>query len=190
MKGKKMIDAIAQNAVDKMQKSVNALKNELAKLRTGRAHPGLVEGVKVSYYGNLTPLSQMANITVEDPRTLSITPWEKNLVPVIEKAIMASNLGLNPSSVGAVIRVPLPPLTEERRKVLAKLVREETEKARIAIRNVRREANQDGKDLLKAKDITEDELHGVEDRIQKLTDQFIKEVDKICEEKEKDLMKV
>lgn len=185
-----MIDDIANAAVSKMQKSVSALKSELSKLRTGRAHPSLLDNIKVSYYGNTTPLNQVANVSVEDARTLTVTPWEKSMLAEIEKAIMAANLGLNPTSAGMIIRVPLPPLTEERRKSLAKLVRAEGETARVAIRNIRRDANQECKELQKAKQITEDDMHKAEERIQKLTDQYIKEVDQVCGEKEKDLMNV
>lgn len=178
------------DAKNRMIKSIATLKNELAKLRTGRAHPGLLEHVKVDYYGNLTPLSQVATINVENARMLTVTPWEKNMVPVIEKAIQTSDLGLNPATAGQVIRVPLPPLTEERRKELARVVRDEAEKAKVAIRNVRREANQSLKDLLKEKSVSEDEERRAQNNIQKITDEHISEVDKMSSQKEKDLMSI
>ncbi len=183
-----MIDDTVNEAQGKMQKSINAFKSELSKLRTGRAHPSLLEHLKVSYYGTDTPLSQVATIGVENARTLTVTPWEKNLVQDVEKAIMTSDLGLNPATSGMVIRVPLPALTEERRKDLTRVVRDEAEKARIAIRNIRRDANNDFKELLKAKDITEDDERRAEMSVQKVTDTSIADVDAIAAEKEKDLM--
>lgn len=144
----------------------------------------------VSYYGNETPLSQVANINVEDGRTLAVTPWEKGMIQEVEKAIMSANLGLNPMSAGNVIRVPLPPLTEETRKDMVKLVKDETEKARVAVRNIRRDANSDFRDLLKSKEITEDDERASADQIQKLTDQYIKSLDAVCADKEKELMEV
>lgn len=185
-----MINDIISDAQTRMQKSIAALKNELSKLRTGRAHPSLLEHIRVSYYGSDTPLSQVAAITVENARMLTVTPWEKNIVADVEKAIMKSDLGLNPSTAGTVIRIPLPPLTEERRRDLAKVVREEAERARISIRNIRREANTDFKDLLKAKDISEDEERKAEADVQKVTDKFIAEVEVVATEKEKDLMEI
>ena len=185
-----MIDDVIQDAKDRMEKSVDALSHGLSKLRTGRAHPSVLEHISIDYYGSATPLSQVANISVESARMLVVTPWEKNLVADIEKAIMTSDLGLNPSSAGSVIRVPLPPLTEERRRGLVKLVREEVEKARVAIRNIRREANQTFKELEKEKEITEDDVRRSGERIQQQTDQFIAKVDAIANEKEKDLMVV
>lgn len=185
-----MIDEIIKAATEKMQKTVGVLKSELSKIRTGRAHPSLLEQVMVSYYGNETPLSQVANINVEDGRTLAVTPWEKGMIQEVEKAIMSANLGLNPMSAGNVIRVPLPPLTEETRKDMVKLVKDETEKARVAVRNIRRDANSDFRDLLKSKEITEDDERASADQIQKLTDQYIKSLDAVCADKEKDLMEV
>lgn len=183
-----MINEIRADADKRMAKSIEALKNELSKLRTGRAHVSLLDHVTVDYYGNPTPLSQVANINVSDARTLTVSPWEKAMVPVVEKAILTSDLGLNPATSGSVIRVPLPPLTEERRKDMIKLVRHEGENARVAIRNIRRDANASLKGMLKDKEITEDEERQAEDSIQKLTDKHIAEVEKVLEVKEKDLM--
>lgn len=185
-----MINEIQQDTETRMKKSLDSLSSELAKMRTGRAHPSLVEHLPVSYYGTDTPLSQVASITVSDAQTLAITPWEKNLVPEIEKAIMNSNLGLNPATTGDVIRIPLPPLTEERRKEFVKLVKSECENARVSIRNIRRDANQQLKEMLKNKSITEDDEHRGEDSIQKVTDKFIGKVDKTLETKETELMSV
>jgi ribosome recycling factor len=185
-----MVDSIISEATQRMEKAIAAFKNELNKLRSGRAHPSLLEHVTVDYYGNETPIHQVANITVEDPRTLGITPWEKNLVPAIEKAIMKADLGLNPATSGSIIRVPLPAMTEDRRKEMIKLVRQEAEIARVSVRNARRDANASVKDLLKAKDISEDDERRAEERIQKLTDKFVKEVDDILAKKELDLMEV
>ncbi len=185
-----MIDDIQKRTAERMKKSIEALKHEFAKIRTGRAHPSLLEHVHVSYYGNEVPLSQAANVTAEDSRTLAITPWDKNMVQVIEKAILKSDLGLNPSSTGMVIRVPLPSLTEERRKDLIKIVRHEAENGRVAVRNIRRDANTELKSALKDKHISEDDEKRSEEQIQKLTDQFIKEIDKLLEEKEADLLAI
>lgn len=185
-----MINDIKRDADQRMKKSVEALRHELTKLRTGRAHTSLLDHITVSYYGNETPLNQVANVTVADARTLAITPWEKNMVQPIEKAIMNSDLGLNPATSGTMIRVPLPALTEERRRDLIKVVRGEGENARVAIRNIRRDANNDFKELLKAKDITEDEERRAQDDIQKLTDKYVQEVDQVLEAKEKDLMEI
>lgn len=179
-----------REAETRMKKSLDALHQEYAKLRTGRAHPSLLEHIKVSYYGNDTPLSQVATITVSDARTLTIRPWEKKSIPDIEKAIISSDLGLNPVTSGDELRVPLPPMTEERRKDLVKLVRAEAENARVAIRNIRRDANQTISQLLKEKEISEDDERKAQDRVQKLTDQFIAEVEKILGDKEKDVMAV
>lgn len=173
-----------------MRKSVEVLKQEFSKIRTGRAHTSLLDHIMVPYYGNETPLKQVANIAVEDSRTLTVTPWEKNLVPAIEKAILTSDLGLNPATSGTVIRIPLPALTEERRKDLVRVVRHEAEQGRVAIRNIRRDANNELKEALKEKLISEDHEHQAIDRIQTLTDRFIKEVDKQLQEKEKDLLSV
>lgn len=185
-----MINEISQDAEKRMVKSIESLKNELMKLRTGRAHPSLLEHIKVSYYGTDTPLNQVANITVESSRMLTVTIWEKDLTSLVEKAIRSSDLGLNPSSTGTVIRVPLPPLTEERRRDLVKVIRDQAEDARVAVRNIRRDANQTLKDLLKEKEITEDDAHRAEANIQKLTDKYIGEIDKIIETKEADLMTI
>lgn len=185
-----MISDIQQNAAKRMAKSVEALKHEFSKIRTGRAHPSLLDQIMVPYYGVDTPLSQVANVATEDSRTLTVTPWEKTMVKAVEKAIMASDLGLNPSSNGNVIRIPLPPLTEERRRDLVKVVKQEAENGRVAVRNIRRDANSEIKDALKEKMISEDEARAAEDKIQKLTDQYIKEIEKHLEEKEADLMSI
>lgn len=185
-----MIEEIKQDAATRMSKSIDALKHELAKIRTGRAHTSLLDHITVEYYGSEVPLSQVANINVEDSRTLSVTPWEKPMVQVIEKAIMTSDLGLNPATAGTVIRVPMPPLTEERRKDLVKVVRHEAEGARVAVRNIRRDANNDFKTLLKEKEISEDEERRAQEDIQKLTDKHVANIDQLLEEKEKDLMEL
>lgn len=183
-----MIEAIKKDAASRMTKSTESLTQALAKIRAGRAHPSLLDQVMVPYYGSDVPLSQVANVGVEDSRTLTVTPWEKPMLAVIEKAIMTSDLGVNPASAGLIIRVPIPALTEERRKDMVKLVRAEAENGRIAIRNVRRDANGSAKDLLKEKEISEDESRSAEEAIQKLTDAAIKQVDTLLAEKEKDLM--
>lgn len=183
-----MIDAIQKRTAERMAKSIEALKHELAKIRTGRAHPSLLDHITVPYYGNEVPLSQTATIAIEDARTLTVTPWERNLVPAIEKAILTSDLGLNPTTAGAVIRVPMPPLTEQRRKDLIKVVRHEAENARVAIRNIRRDANNELKAALKEKLVSEDQERRSQEQIQKLTDQYIHDVDKLLEEKEADLL--
>jgi ribosome recycling factor len=183
-----MIDDIQQDAEQRMEKSVDALRGELRKLRTGRAHSSLLDHITVEYYGAEMPLNQAANIGVEDARTLTVKPWEKSMVPVVEKAIMNSDLGLNPATNGDLIRVPLPPLTEDRRKEMGKLVRQEAEKARVAVRNIRRDANSDLKGLLKEKEISEDDERAAEEAIQKLTDKYTGLVDQVAEEKEQDLM--
>jgi ribosome recycling factor len=185
-----MIDDIQKRTAERMSKSIEALRHELAKIRTGRAHPSLLDHITVSYYGNDVPLSQTANITVEDSRTLAVSPWERNMVQAIEKAIMTSDLGLNPSTAGTVIRVPMPALTEERRRDLTKVVRHEGENTRVAIRNIRRDANTELKNALKDKLVSEDAERRSQEQIQKLTDQFVKEVDVLLEEKEKDLMAI
>lgn len=185
-----MIDEIKQDAEKRMKKSIESLKSELTKLRTGRAHTSLLDHIHVAYYGNDVPLAQVASITVSDPRTLTVTPWEQNMVGPVEKAIIQSDLGLNPATSGKVIRVPLPPLTEERRKDMIRIVRQEGENARVAIRNIRRDANSDFKSLNKEKEITDDEMRQAEDDIQKLTDKYVSQIDKILEDKEKDLMEV
>ena len=185
-----MIADITRATEDRMKKSITSLKEVLMKLRTGRAHPSLLEHIMVDYYNNPTPLSQVANVSVENARTLTVTPWEKDMVVKIEKAIVTADLGLNPATAGTVIRVPLPALTEERRKDLTKVVRDEAEKARVAIRNIRREANTECKDLLKVKEIGEDEERRAQIEVQKITDKYIAEIDKIATEKEKDLMAI
>ena len=183
-----MAKQLIQDTEQRMRKCIDALKNELTRVRTGRASTGLIEHIKVSYYGNDTPLTQVANVTVEDARTLSVSPWEKDMVPVVEKAIRNADLGLNPMTTGNVIRVPLPQLTEDRRKDLIKIIREEGEKARVAVRNVRRDANTGIKDLLKAKSITEDDERRSETDIQKITDKIIADIDKLITDKEAELM--
>ncbi|OEF23943.1 ribosome recycling factor [Vibrio rumoiensis] len=185
-----MINDIKQDAQERMAKSVDALKTNLSKIRTGRAHPSILQGISVEYYGAPTPLSQVANIIAEDARTLAITVFDKELTPAVEKAIMKSDLGLNPMSAGTVIRVPLPPLTEERRKDLVKIVRAEAEGGRVAVRNIRRDANADFKSLLKDKDISEDEDRKAQDEIQKITDAAVKNIDEMLAVKEKELMEV
>lgn len=185
-----MINDIKKEAGDRMQKCVEALRSALTKIRTGRASSALLDHVRVDYYGSEVPLSQVANIVVEDARTISITPWEKNMVNVVEKAIMKSDLGLNPNTAGQIIRIIMPPLTEDRRRDLAKVVRGEAEGARVAIRAVRRDANQDIKELVKEKLISTDEEKRGETDIQKLTDQFVAKVDEMTAAKEKELMSI
>lgn len=185
-----MLEEIKKDASDRMGKSVVALKQELTKLRTGRAHTSLLDHITVDYYGSQVPLNQVSNVNVEDSRTLTVTPWEKQMVPVIEKAIMTSDLGLNPASAGTVIRVPLPALTEERRKDMIRVVRHEAEGGRIAIRNIRRDAIGGVKDLLKEKMIGEDDERRAEDEIQVITDTYIAEVDAVLAEKESELMEI
>lgn len=183
-----MINEIKKDAQERMEKSVEALKSQINKVRTGRPSPSLLDGIMVEYYGAATPLRQLANITAEDSRTLAITVFDRTLAPAVEKAIMASALGLNPSSAGTIIRVPLPPLTEERRKDLIKVVRNDAEQGRVSVRNARRDANDKIKALLKDKEISEDDERRAQDEIQKLTDNFIKKVDEALEQKEKELM--
>jgi ribosome recycling factor len=185
-----MIEDVKKDATERMSKCVAALKNELKKLRTGRASTSLLEHLRVEYYGSEVPLTQVANVAVEDARTLTVVPWEKQMVPVIEKAIMKSDLGITPATAGTVIRVPLPPLTEERRRDLTKVVKHEAENARVAIRNVRRDVNQDLKELLKEKLVSEDDDRRAQEDVQKLTDKFVAEVDHVLAEKEKELMQV
>ena len=185
-----MIDDVVKDARSRMNKSIDALKSELAKIRTGRAHVSVLDHIHVDYYGSEVPLSQVAKLTTEDARTLTVTPWEKDMVGKIEKAIMTSDLGLNPASAGTVIRVPMPPLTEERRRELGKVVRHEGENTKIAIRNIRRDANNDLKAFLKEKEISEDEERSGQDTIQKLTDERVAQVDQIVADKEKELMEV
>jgi ribosome recycling factor len=183
-----MLSTIKQDAQQRMLKSVEALRHELQRLRTGRASVALVEHLKVNYYGSDVPISQVANIVVADARSLTITPWEKNLVQAVEKSIIASDLGLNPTTAGTVIRINLPALTEERRKELSKHVSHEGEAAKVAVRNIRRDAMHHVKELLKDKKITEDEERKAEDEIQKLTDKFVKDVDGVVKAKEDELM--
>jgi ribosome recycling factor len=185
-----MIADIRKDAETRMKKSIDSLRQELTKLRTGRAHTSLLDHITVDYYGSQMPLNQVASVTVPDARTLLIQPWEKNMVGPIEKAIMTSDLGLTPTTAGTAIRVPLPPLTEERRRDLIKVVKNEGEGAKVAIRNIRRDANNDFKTLLKDKDITEDEERRAQDDIQKLTDRFIGEVDQILAAKEAELSEI
>ena len=185
-----MLEDIKKDAADRMSKCVASLKNDLKKLRTGRASTNLLEHLRVDYYGSEVPLQQVANVAVEDSRTLTVVPWEKQMVPVIEKAIMKSDLGLMPATAGTVIRVPLPSLTEERRRELTKMVRHEGEGARVAIRNVRRDVLQEMKEMLKEKLISEDVERKAHDEVQKLTDKYVAEVDAVLAEKEKELMQV
>jgi len=185
-----MIDDILKDAKQRMQKSVESLESELSKLRTGRAHPSLLEHVKVDYYGAETPLSQVANINTDDARTLTVTAWEPPMVPAIEKAIINSDLGLNPNTAGTVIRVPVPPMTEERRRDMVKVVKGEAEGGRVAVRNVRRDANGDLKDLEKEKEISKDDLRKGEEAVQKLTDTAIADIDTLLKKKEDELMEV
>ncbi len=185
-----MIADIKKSAEDKMKKSVEALRADFGKVRTGRAHTGILDHVKVDYYGNPTPIAQVANISVMDAHTLGVQVWEKNLAPKVEKAIRDADLGLNPASMGEIIRVPMPPLTEERRKELVKLVRGEAENGKVAVRNIRRDAIAHLKDLLKNKEISEDDERRAQDDIQKLTDRYIAEAEKHLADKEKDLMAV
>lgn len=185
-----MIDDIKADAEKRMKKSLEALSAAFNKIRTGRAHPAILDSVHVNYYGQETPLKQVASVNVEDNRTLTVSPWEKNLIPTIEKAIMSSDLGLNPATSGDIIRVPMPMLTEDTRREMVKQAKHDAENARVAIRNARRDANNDLKDLEKEKEITEDDHRRGEDLIQKLTDQYIAEVDKALKSKEDDLMAV
>ncbi len=185
-----MIPELKKSTEQKMQKSLEALKNDLGKVRTGRAHAGILDHIQVDYYGSMMPLNQVANINLIDARTIGVTPWEKKLASVIEKAIRDSDLGLNPSSVGDTVRVPMPALTEERRRDLIKVVRGEAENARVAVRNLRRDANHALKEAMKAKTISEDDERRTEDDVQKLTDRHIAEIDKALAQKESDLMAV
>jgi ribosome recycling factor len=185
-----MIDDIKQEALNRMGKSIEAFKAELSKIRTGRAHPSLLNHIMVDFYGSEVPVGQAANITVEDARTLAVSPWDKSMVQVIEKAILSSDLGLNPSTAGTVIRVPMPPLTEERRKELVKVVRELAENARVAVRNIRRDANNDLKNLGKDKDISEDDEHRGQDLVQQVTNQSTDEIEALLQTKEQELMEI
>jgi ribosome recycling factor len=181
---------IKKTAEQKMAKSVEAFKHELAKIRTGRAHPGLLDQVHVDYYGSMVPISQVANVTLLDARTISVQPWEKGMGAKIEKAIRESDLGLNPAAQGDLLRVPMPPLTEERRKELTKVVRHAGEEAKVAVRNLRRDANEHAKKMLKDKQITEDDERRSQDEIQKLTDRTIAEIDKLIAAKEAEILAV
>jgi ribosome recycling factor len=184
------VTEIKKSTDQKMTKTVETLKSDLHKVRTGRAHAGILDHLQVDYYGNPTPLNQVANVSVLDARTLGVAPWEKNMVAVVEKAIRDSDLGLNPASVGEVVRVPMPPLTEERRKELIKVVKREAEDARVAVRNIRRDANHELKEQLKAKEISEDDERRAQDDVQKLTDSHIAEIEEVLAAKEADLMAV
>ena len=185
-----MIADVKKTAEQKMQKSVETLKTDLGKVRTGRAHTGLLDHIKVDYYGSMMPLNQVANVTLADAHTIAVQPWEKKMVQVVEKAIRESDLGVNPATASDVIRVPMPALTEERRKELVKVVHKEAEGTRVAIRNIRRDAIAHVKDLLKAKSVSEDDDRRAQEEIQKLTDRYIGEVDKSLHAKEADLMAV
>jgi ribosome recycling factor len=185
-----VLEEINKDAAERMHKSVESLRQDLVKVRTGRATTSLLDHVTVEYYGNPTPLNQVASVNVADARTLAVTPWEKTMVAAIEKAIIGSDLGLNPNTAGTTIRIPLPPLTEERRRDLVKVVRQEGEGAKVAVRNIRRDANQRLKEMLKQKEITEDDERRAQEAIQKLTDQHIADVDKVLEEKEAELMEI
>ncbi|WP_040975997.1 ribosome recycling factor [Necropsobacter massiliensis] len=183
-----MINEIKKDTQARMEKSLETFKGHIAKVRTGRAQPSLLDGIQVEYYGAATPLRQLANVVAEDARTLAVTVFDRSLISAVEKAILTSDLGLNPASAGTTIRVPLPPLTEERRRDLIKIVRGEAEQGKIAVRNVRRDANDQIKALLKEKEISEDEERKAQDEIQKITDTFVKKVDDVLAEKEKELM--
>lgn len=185
-----MINEIIKESDQRMSKTIEALHNELKGVRTGRANTSLLDGIMVDYYGSASALNQVANVAVQDSRTLTVTPWEKTMIEPVEKAIMTSNLGLNPVSAGMVIRIPLPPLTEERRKDLVKLVGQIAENSKIAIRNIRRDANTQLKNMLNDKDITEDDLRGAEKSVQDVTDKFVKQVDDVIADKEKELMEI
>jgi len=185
-----MLNEIQQDAGERMNKTIDSLENAFSKIRAGRAHPSLLEQIHVDYYGSMVPISQVANISAEDSRTLKVTPWEKDMVAVIEKAIMTSDLGLNPQTMGQVMRIPLPPLTEERRRELVRVVKDEAEQAKVAIRNIRRDANSDFKELLKEKEVSEDEARRAEDNIQKITDDHVKSVEDKLTHKEDSLLEI
>lgn len=185
-----MIDDIKADAKVRMGKSVDSFKQDLTKIRTGRAHPSLIDHLTVSYYGAETPLTQVANVSIQDSRTLQVQPWEKDMVQAVEKAIMNSDLGLNPNTAGQIIRIPLPPLTEERRKDLIKVVRGEAENAKVAVRNIRRDANSTLKDLVKEKEISEDDERRAGDDVQKITDEHVAKIDTVLGEKEAELMEI
>lgn len=183
-----MINEIKQDTEQRMEKSIEAFKSQISKIRTGRAHPSLLDGIQVEYYGAATPLRQLANVVAEDARTLAVSVFDRSLIQAVEKAILTSDLGLNPASAGTTIRVPLPPLTEERRRDLTKIVRAEAEQGKVSVRNIRRDANDQIKALLKDKMISEDDERKAQDIIQKLTDVHVKKVDEALAEKEKELM--
>ncbi|WP_395377075.1 ribosome recycling factor [Marinicella sp. W31] len=185
-----MRNQLIDEARQRMGKTIEALNGDLSGVRTGRANTNLLDGIQVDYYGNPSPLNQVANVAVQDSRTLSVTPWEKTMVEAIEKAIRSSDLGLNPVTAGMMIRIPLPPLTEERRKDLVKLVGQISENAKVAVRNIRRDTNQQIKNMLNDKEITEDDLHRQEKQVQDVTDEFVKQIDDIVAEKEKELMEI
>lgn len=185
-----MIDDILKDAESRMQKSIDAMTQEMAKIRTGRASPALIDHLTVDYYGTQTPVNQVANISVQDARTLAVQPWEKAMVPVVEKAIMEANLGFNPVTAGDLIRIPMPPLTEDRRKEMCKVAASEGEAGKVAVRNIRRDANSDFKSLLKEKEISEDDEKRAEGEVQKITDRFVAIIDEIVAEKEAEIMKV
>ena len=184
------IAEVRQSAEQKMQKSIEALKTSLAKIRTGRAHAGLLDHIMVDYYGSMVPIGQVANVTVQDARTIAVQPWEKKMVQVVDKAIRESDLGLNPATSGDLIRVPMPPLSEERRRELTKVVKHEGEQAKVAVRNLRRDANEQLKKLLKDKAISEDDERRAQDDVQKLTDRFVVEIDRMLSVKEQEIMTV
>jgi len=184
------VTEVRKQTEQKMVRSIEALKGDLSKVRTGRAHTGLLDHVQIDYYGSMVPLSQVANIGLADGRTITVQPWEKKLVPAVEKAIRDSDLGLNPATQGETVRVPMPALTEERRRELAKVVKHEGETARVAVRNLRRDANQQLKDLLKKKEISEDDERRAQDDVQKLTDKFVADIDRLIADKEKEIMTV
>ena len=185
-----MIEDIKSEAKERMEKSLDALAHNFNKIRTGRAHPSLLDGLKVEYYGSQTPLSQVANVNVEDARTLSLTVWDKSMIQDVERAIMKSDLGLNPATAGEVIRIPMPMLTEETRKGFIRQARNEAESARVSVRNARRDANSMLKELVKDKEISEDEERRAQDSVQKITDEFVARVEKLLGEKETDLMEI
>ncbi len=185
-----MINEIINDCQERMEKSIKALKENLSKIRTGRAHPSILDSITVDYYGSQAPIKQLANINIEDARTLAISVWEKSMITEVERAIMNSDLGLNPSTAGVIIRVPMPALTEETRRQQVKQARNEAENAKISVRNARRDANSDIKEMEKEKMISEDEMHAGEERVQKLTNQFITTVDETLKGKENDLMEI
>lgn len=185
-----MINETCKDAELRMGKSVESLESNFAKIRTGRAHPSILDSIRVNYYGSDVPISQVANINLEDARTLMVQPWEQPMIAVVEKAIMQADLGINPATTGNIIRLPMPPLTEERRKEFIKVARADAENAKVAIRNIRRDSNADFKEFNKSKDITDDESRSAEDRVQKLTDKFIEKIDALLAEKEKSLIEV